>query len=260
MRVGELERRLLDMLPESAAEPWDRTGMLVGDAAAEVTGVAIALDPTIQAIDFAVAHGANVLLTHHPLYLDFPERVASDPARDAVGARMWHALKSDVSIISFHTALDANPRAARVLADPLGLEPGPDILETVAGHPGFGYGRICEAAASSASAYRQLCEKVFGRKCRLWGNPAQPVKRICLWTGAAGDAPQNCVSQGVDLLICGEVKYHAALDAVEAGLAIIDLGHDVSEQPHCYVLLELAKEAGIPAAQTFLMDLPATWE
>ncbi len=260
MRVGELERRLFAMLPESAAEPWDRTGMLTGDADAEVSGVAVALDPGVQAIDFALSHHANVLLTHHPLFLDSPKRISPDPLRDVVGARIWHAVENGISVISFHTALDANPRAARVLADPLALEPGSDILEPMPGCPGFGYGRICEAPLRPASAYRDDCERAFGRKCRLWGNPAQQVRRVCLWTGAAGDAPQNCVLRGVDLLICGEVKYHAALDAVEAGLALIELGHDVSEQPHCSVLLELAKEAGIPAARIFVMDLPATWE
>jgi hypothetical protein len=40
MRIGELEEKLLKLFPASAAESWDRTGMLVGDPDDEVAGVA----------------------------------------------------------------------------------------------------------------------------------------------------------------------------------------------------------------------------
>ena len=63
MVVGELERELLRKMPASDACSWDRTGMLVGNPMDTVRGVAVALDPTIHAVEEAHAHGANVLLT-----------------------------------------------------------------------------------------------------------------------------------------------------------------------------------------------------
>ena len=60
MVVGELERELLRKMPASDACSWDRTGMLVGNPMDTVRGVAVALDPTIHAVEEAHAHGANV--------------------------------------------------------------------------------------------------------------------------------------------------------------------------------------------------------
>ena len=260
MLVRELENRLLGVIPSKAAEEWDRTGMLVGNPDATVGNVAVSLDPSIAALDFCMAHDANVLVTHHPLFLDPPQSVKPGaPNADAVGARIWQAVRNGISVISFHTALDANPLAANVLAAPLGLEAGNTVLESTPNMPGYGYGRICEAPTRDAASWLASCEAAFGRKARLWGSEDREIRRICLWTGAAGESPQACLEAQVDLLICGEVKYHTALDASEMGLSIVELGHDVSEQPHCALLVESLLRAGIPAESVFLMDLPVNW-
>lgn len=261
MLVSELEQRLLEAFPAETAEGWDRTGMLVGDPADEVRGVAVALDPTRQAIAHAVEAGANVLVTHHPLFLDPPPMVQpAAPAADAVGARIWDAVKAGVSVLSFHTALDANPKAAAVLAGPLELNPPvPEPLEPVAGHPGFGYGRICHGRTRRAAWFARASREAFGGAPRLWGDPAREVDTVCLWTGSAGDAPFRCLERGIGLLVCGEVRYHTALDACERGLCIVELGHDVSEQVHCPVLVQSIADAGVPAQRIHLMDLPANW-
>ena len=67
--VGELEKILLQEMPSEDACSWDRTGMLVGNPLEVVRGVAIALDPTIPTIKAAKEAGANVLVTHHPVFL-----------------------------------------------------------------------------------------------------------------------------------------------------------------------------------------------
>lgn len=259
MKVRELEGRLLELLPADIAEPWDRTGMLVGSPGDEVAAVAVALDPTLAAFDFAREWGANVLLTHHPLFLEAPQAIMPPGTADAVGGRIWRAVEYGISVISFHTALDASPRAAQVLARPLGLQAGPALLQEIPGHPGCGYGRICAADGRPAAAFRDACARAFGGAPRLWGDGTRPVGTACLWTGAAGTCPRACREMGIDLLVCGEVKYHEAIDAIEGGLAIVELGHDVSEQPHCDVLVECAREAGMGAGRVHAMGLPTNW-
>ena len=260
MNVAELERRMLEIIPASVAEPWDRTGMLVGNPGDEVRGVAVALDPTCDAIAFARRVGANVLVTHHPLFLDPPTQVKPAAyATEAVGARIWEAVKSGVSVMSFHTALDASPLAAGVLAAPLGLGLTGEVLEEVAGHPGCGYGRLCTSTGTSVGEIAEACAASFGHAPRIWGDAHAVPSRVCLWTGAAGESPLACLAQDVDLLVCGEVKYHMALDAAELGLCIIELGHDVSEQVHCPVLVESLQKCGVDGAAIRLMDLPANW-
>ena len=67
LSIGELELALLARWPQEDAFDWDNTGLLVGDPAQTVSGVAVALDPTGDAIEPAAKMGANVLLTHHPV-------------------------------------------------------------------------------------------------------------------------------------------------------------------------------------------------
>ena len=82
MIVSELERALLARYPKTDAESWDHVGLSVGDPAAEITGVACALDATEANVYRALEAGANVLLTHHPVYIKAPEAFCpSDSAR-----------------------------------------------------------------------------------------------------------------------------------------------------------------------------------
>lgn len=260
MLVGELESRLLEFVPADAAESWDRTGMLVGDPLDEVTRVAVALDPNMRALEFARDNEANVLLTHHPLFLDPPTEFRPEAsAKQAPGLHIWKAIELGISIISFHTALDANPVAARAMSELVGIEPTGELLEAHPSRAGFGYGRICDGEGLPLSHFADACEQAFQRKPRVWGDASKEVRRACLWTGAAGEAPAECLERGVDLLICGEVNYHRALDASELGLGIIELGHDASEQVFCPILVELAQRSGIDAKDICMLELPGNW-
>ena len=122
LTIGALERALLAEFPPADAESWDRTGMTVGDPARVVTGVAVALDPTVAAIDAAADAGANVLVTHHPAFLAPPDsfKPASSVAACS-GAGVWRAVERGVAIMSYHTALDVSPRARCVLPGMLSL-------------------------------------------------------------------------------------------------------------------------------------------
>ena len=92
MLVKDLESRLFARFPLSDAEPWDHVGLSVGDPEAQVAGVACALDPTPAHVEEAAARGANVLITHHPVYLKAPDTFspapgASTPMAAATSAR-----------------------------------------------------------------------------------------------------------------------------------------------------------------------------
>lgn len=124
MVVGELERELLRKMPASDACSWDRTGMLVGNPMDIVRGVAVALDPTIHAVEETHAQGANVLLTHHPVFIDAPDAFMPQAAMGhAPGAVVRRACELGVSVLSFHTALDVSTAGLDALPVLLRLTP-----------------------------------------------------------------------------------------------------------------------------------------
>ena len=60
----------LDALwPPERAEGWDAVGLVCGDPDAQVSRVLFAVDPVREVVDEAVRIGADLLVTHHPLYL-----------------------------------------------------------------------------------------------------------------------------------------------------------------------------------------------
>lgn len=248
MSIGALERALLAEYPAADAEEWDRTGLLVGDPAAQVRAVAVALDPTVAAIDAAAEAGANVLVTHHPAFLTPPTsfKPAASVAQNP-GAGVYRAIERGVALMNFHTALDVSARAQHMLPGMLGLslrgvvEPKPGCVEK-------GYGQLC-APAGEHLTLGQLaarCTSVFGRAPRVWGDFNRSVSRIVTCTGSAGPTGRMALAQHADVLVAGEVKYHDALDLSQAGMAVIDLGHDTSELPFCRVLAASVRDAGVP--------------
>src|SRR3712207_4811114 len=55
------------LAPPGLAEDWDNSGLQVGDPAARVTRVLVALTPLAEVFDEAEEVGADFLLFHHPL-------------------------------------------------------------------------------------------------------------------------------------------------------------------------------------------------
>lgn len=265
LTVGALESALLREFPAEDAESWDRTGLVVGESSLAVGKVAVALDPTVSAIREARAQGADVLVTHHPPFLAAPDSFAPEASvAKSSGAGVWAAIQERVALMCFHTALDVSPRAARVLPGMLGLSFTGRFVEPLASTKRKGYGQICQAAADAGEGetlarLAARCTAVFGRPPRVWGDLEAPMRTVVTATGSAGSLGRACVAAGADCLVCGEVKYHDALDLSQAGLAVIDLGHDVSELPLVAVLADAVAGAGVAPADVIVIDQTSNW-
>jgi len=116
--VGSLVGMLEKEFDPAWAEAWDRVGLICGDPSAGVRGVLVTLDATAEAVERAVARGANVVVTHHPPFLEAPETYEPQPGPSGT---LVAALAAGVSVASFHTSLDRSPRGADALSQALGL-------------------------------------------------------------------------------------------------------------------------------------------
>jgi dinuclear metal center YbgI/SA1388 family protein len=61
------------------------------------------------------------------------------------------------------------------------------------------------------------------------GNGKSKVRTVAVMGGAGGDSADT-VPSDVDVFVTGDVKYHKALDALDAGLNVIDAGHHGTEK------------------------------
>lgn len=84
--------------------------------------------------------------------------------------------------------------------------------------------------------------RTLGVRCRVWGDISRTVGRIAVANGSAGSLIGDALGSA-DALVAGEVRYHDALAAASAGLAIIEAGHDATEWPIVHVLANAVREA-----------------
>ncbi len=85
--------------------------------------------------------------------------------------------------------------------------------------------------AITLAALADRARAAFGSTPRVWGDRDLEITRVATATGSASSLLGEVLASGAQVLVAGEVRYHDALDAVESGLAIVELGHDVSEWP-----------------------------
>lgn len=256
--LSELLSHLDARIPFAWAEEWDRVGLLAGERDAEITKVLVTLDPTLPAIVRAQALGANVLLTHHPAFLDPLEDVveASGP-----GGVVFEAVRRGVSLVNCHTNLDRAPEGADALPAVLGLEMvgpleevGPDATRPQAG-------RLCDAAeGTTLGSLVELVRERIGVRPRVWGDPAGTVRTIGIAPGSVGSLVEAALAAGCDVLLTGELRYHGSLAALDAGLAVIEAGHDATEWPLTRALAGIARETiGLGPDDVVLDEFICPW-
>ena len=105
--------------PPSLAEGWDNCGLQVGELAAEVSRVLVALTPLPEVFEEAEEKGADFLLFHHPLVFR-PIKILNTGSYP--GDLLARAIRNGLAVYAAHTSYDAAPEGVSVaLAEALGL-------------------------------------------------------------------------------------------------------------------------------------------
>ncbi|NLG10592.1 MAG: Nif3-like dinuclear metal center hexameric protein [Coriobacteriaceae bacterium] len=276
-RVADIEQLLYRAFPAADALPDDRHGLLVGDPLAEVSGIGIALDATISLIRQAHDHHCNVLVTHHPVFWHAPDSflAAASPGLSS-GAAVFLAARLGVALIAMHTNVDCSPRTAEMLLTSVGfnylapLQPlrelkpqsSSDAESQSAGNPIVSLGQLGVSAEGKALTLDELASRyrqAFGQVARVWGEKGKLISKVATCSGSGGDLLANVLNSDADCYVTGELRYHEALALTEAGVALIELGHDISELPYRDYLQSALLQAGFPAERMMVVGPAASW-
>jgi len=102
------------------AEGWDNCGLQVGNPAAEVGRVLVALTPLPEVFAEAEEKGTDFLLFHHPLIF---QPIASLDTSVYPGDLLASAIRNGMALYASHTSYDAAPAGvSAALAEALGLQ------------------------------------------------------------------------------------------------------------------------------------------
>ena len=114
----------------------------------------------------------------------------------------------------------------------------------------FSLGRM--GKLSTEMTLQELCLQI--KNClglgyvRVVGDLKKPVRKVGVVSGAGASFIEKAQQQGCDVLLTGDLKYHEAKDAINLGIAVIDAGHQGTEQIMssylCNILREEAQKKG----------------
>jgi dinuclear metal center YbgI/SA1388 family protein len=121
--LGDVVALLHRRYDPSTADGWDRVGLVCGDPGEPVKQVLFAVDPAAPVVDEAIAEGADLLVTHHPLLLAGVHGVGADTAKGRIVHRL---VRAGIGLLAAHTNADnARPGVSDAIAGALG------VLDTV---------------------------------------------------------------------------------------------------------------------------------
>ena len=103
MKANEIIEKIEEKYPVSFAENWDNSGFLVGDREWEVKKIFLALDVTDETLNRAIAAGADMMITHHPLIFSGMKQVT---AGDFIGRRILKLIENHICYYAMHTNFD----------------------------------------------------------------------------------------------------------------------------------------------------------
>lgn len=96
----------------------------------------------------------------------------------------------------------------------------------------YGLGRIGELTEDQELGLfaARTAEALEVGEVRLYGDPSAVIRRVAVCSGSGASCVEDALQLGADVLVTGDVDHHAALDAIAAGLNVLDAGHVGTEK------------------------------
>ncbi len=244
--VRDIEAYLWQLAPRELKLDFDNVGLLAGFPENQVSRVLVSLDITDAVIEEAVYMGAELIVAHHPLFLDEQKNILTT---DATGRKIISLIEKGISAICMHTNLDAaeggvndalahklGGRVSGILNDEDRISRIAELSEAEA-FPDF-LARACAALDSNGLRYHDA---------------GRPVRRMGLCGGSGGQDLELAFRKGCDTFVSADIKYHQFLLAEELNINLIDADHFCTENVIVPILADkITKHFGgkIRAAQS----------
>ena len=241
MKLNELYKVLNEKYPASLRCEWDNDGILcTSNLQAEVKKVLVALDVTMDTVQYAIDNSFDTIISHHPLV--FRGQKALTPS-SFTQDKLISLIKNNISVLSFHTRLDAAVGGVNdVLAGLLGLGSVFVDPKDPIGRIGFLKEKL------TLKAFAKKVKSALGSDLVLYsGN--MDVYKVYVVGGDGTDLIDNAIVAGCDTILTGRASYNTAVDAKDMGLNIVEAGHFFTENPVCeaiaYEIREIASKCEV---------------
>jgi len=241
MKFETLANFINAAFPERLSTAWDNDGIEVcTDHNLEIGRILLTLDITFDTLDYALKHGYNCILSHHPMIFSPLKKLdlTTPASRKAI-----FLARHEMCAVSMHTRLDSVSGGVNdCLLDVMGVKSRAEIFGA---KDEENIGRIFEYSADSAKDFavqiKKSLEEFYANNFDAdvpvsvkYKEGDKPVKKVAAVSGSGIDFAEDAIKLGVDTFLTGESSYHKMIDAYEFNpvgerINIIAAGHFETE-------------------------------
>jgi dinuclear metal center YbgI/SA1388 family protein len=216
--------------PPFQAEDWDRPGLMLGSVDSDVLKVLVSVDCTEKVISEAIEIGADLLVSHHPLFL---RGVTALPEESFKGRLTARAIRANLAIFAAHTNADfQTDGVGESLAKAIGLS-DLEPLDPLNGHGTIG---LLPEPMSLMQLSRLLAKRLpaVAAGVKVSGDPDRLVRKVGLLAGAGDSYLDRALVADIDVFVTSDLRHHPAQDFISQanvsnGPALIDIAHFSAE-------------------------------
>ncbi|MCM1272475.1 MAG: Nif3-like dinuclear metal center hexameric protein [Clostridium sp.] len=221
MLCSDIIRILESQSPTEYAMEWDNVGLLVGRKNKEIKKIMLAVDATADVCQLAIDKGADMIITHHPMIFSKIRRVNDDTV---LGNKILSLIEAGIVCYAMHTNFDTKGGMAKEAAKMLALK-NTEVLEETCNGEGIGQIGILKTAATLGECAKKVKEVFDVEHVMVFGDGNKIIEKIAVCPGSGKSVIDVAIQKKADCLITGDIGHHDGLDAMEAGLSIIDASH-----------------------------------
>ncbi|MDH5693390.1 MAG: Nif3-like dinuclear metal center hexameric protein [Gammaproteobacteria bacterium] len=199
----------------------------------EVRKIVSAVTASQDAIDAAVAAGADLLLVHHGFFWKNENPVLTGPKK----RRIKTLLENDLSLLAYHLPLDAHPEIGNnaQLGRLLNIE-FVEHFDTGSPLPWGFVGKLHRKL--SGNELSDLINEKLGRFPLHIPGHSREIEKIAWCTGGAQGYFEVAAMHNIDAYISGEVSEQTYHQAKELGIDYFSAGHYATERYGVQALAE----------------------
>ena len=210
-----------------------------------VSRVAAAVDFSTATVAGALKARADLLVVHHGMFWGGAERIIGP-----VFERLRMAMDGGLAVYSSHLPLDVHPSLGNnaLFARELNLEPSGTFGRYKTIEIGVSGSAAAVATADLFARVREYSSRYSTAAVCTSNDKSRRTHHWAIVTGAgaSSDTLREAVERGIDTLIVGEGPHHTAVQAADAGITVLYLGHYASETLGVIALAtELGRRFGI---------------
>ena len=239
LTIKDINNILNKCYPYQDADIWDNVGLFRKSFKnKKVNKVLLALDVSIDLINYAIINKIDLLITHHPIVIDKKE------LKDKHIKLMVDQMKNNrISLISLHTNFDKNKLGMNYqLSKKFNCSNSKKPFDNAYGNVFTLEKSIKEENLIKLIKASLNCDYVITNEL----NNKKDIKTIYICGGAGSSEVEYLIKKNkkIDCYITGEIKWHLWNYAKDLNIKIIDVGHSI-ENIFCETIKDKLKNEKI---------------